>query len=153
MSGIPHPPQSDSAQWKSMDPLVRDRFHEFGNYLMVIHGIIVGLSMRVPDKPEVVPILQERVRVLEEGHRGIREDIASSRTELTNMRHDLNGSNERLREDLSASSAAMREDLNNVATELRGDMASLGLKIAGGTTILVTIVTSLAQWYNGGAPS
>ena len=68
------PGNIDPARWANMDPLVRTRFHELANHITRQDGVIAGLSMRVPERPEAIPVLQVEVSALKESHR----DLASS---------------------------------------------------------------------------
>ena len=75
----------DPQKWADMDPLVRSRFHEMGNHIMRLEGIIAGLSMRVPEKPEEVPVLKVEVAALKENHKALDAAVRAIDSKLDSL--------------------------------------------------------------------
>lgn len=65
----------DPIKWSEMDAATRLRFHEMGNHIVRLEGVLTGLSMRVPSDPAAVPLLQEKVNNLESSHRAIETKV------------------------------------------------------------------------------
>lgn len=88
MKGEEFPPKVELVnplRWSEMDPNVRIRFHELGNHISRLEGIITGLSLKVPNDPAVVPVLQEKVTNLESSHRAIEAKVDKVADKLNSL--------------------------------------------------------------------
>lgn len=75
----------DGVRWSEMDPNIRLRFHEIGNHVTRLEGIITGLSMRVPEKPGTVPLIEEKVRNLEGGQQRMEQKVDKLSDKLNSL--------------------------------------------------------------------
>lgn len=105
-------PRTDRTKWEGMDPKVRERFHEFGDAMSRIEGMVTAMMVRVPEKPGDVPVLAEKVRHLELGQSDMKVQITDTDKKLSTK-------------------------IDNVESKLD----SLTLRVVGGTTVLTTIAT------------
>ncbi len=110
------PEPIDPTRWTGMDPAVRDRFHEFGNHISRLEGVIAGLSMRTPPKPETLPMLEREVEYVKQSQLNLRSEVSDFRRELSG---ELKG--------------------------LRDDVAGLTLRVVAGSSVLTAIVTAGVQ--------
>jgi hypothetical protein len=120
LNRLPEP--IDPKRWASMDPEIRLRFHELANHISRLEGIITGLSLRTPDKPETIPLLKQQVRGIEASQTELKQEVATVRTELGSKIDDV------------------KDDVNGLA-----------LKVAGGTALVTGIVTAIVQLATGSA--
>jgi hypothetical protein len=75
----------DPMRWADMEPAVRLRFHELGNHISRLEGVIAGINMRVPSDPAEVPVLREKVANLESGQRAIEEKVDKINEKLNSL--------------------------------------------------------------------
>jgi hypothetical protein len=86
------PDPIDPKRWSDMDPLVRTRFHEFGNHIMRLEGMIAGLTMRLPEDPHAIRLMQDRQERQEEAMTEMREDVKGIRKDLNSLTLKIVGS-------------------------------------------------------------
>lgn len=150
---VPPPPMSPPSKWSDMDPKVRDRFHEMGNYLMVLHGVVVGLSMRVPRDPNMISSLQSRNEELWRRFDDMKADHVDGMRKLgekvDQTAEKMERANERAADQLDKANrtTAERLDAANERTagqikETNDRLTALTLRVVGATTVL----TALAQY-------
>lgn len=107
-------PRTDRQKYEGMDPVVRERFHEFGDNISRVEGMVTALMLRVPDHPAEVPVLAEKVRTLESGQADMKKQIEQTDQKLSSK-------------------------IDSVDTKLD----SLTMRVVGATTLL-TVIGSLA---------
>ena len=107
--------------------------------LLVLPGPVwaVGAAPALTDR-EIV----ERLTRLEEGQNGVREAIQQLRTELGQLREDMNRQNQQLREDMARQNQQLREDMDKqFARQFR-----LTLALLGAFSALVAAIIGFALW-------
>lgn len=82
-------PRTDRTKYEGMDPSVRERFHEFGDNISRVEGIVTALMMRVPESPAEVPVLAEKVRNLETGQSDMKIQITQTDQKLSKKIDDV----------------------------------------------------------------
>lgn len=123
MAELGRNPRTDHTKYAGMDPNVRERFHEFGDAISRIEGMVAAVVLRVPESPAEVPVLAEKVRNLESGQSDMKAQITETDRKLS-VKVDA----------VDIKVDALNEKLNVFA-----------LKVAGGTAVLTALVTGIVS--------
>lgn len=124
------PSPIDPERWVDMDPKLRIRFHELGNHIARLEGLITGLAMRTPEKPETIPLLESKVALLDERQRDILGKVENVKTQIGTL--DVK---------IAASQKEVLEEVGKVDEKVN----SLLLKTVGATSFFAALFSTLAQ--------
>ncbi len=122
------PDPIDKQRWRDMDPLVRDRFHEMADHQTKLEGLIAALVLLVPERPETVPLLEERVGNLQRGADRTEQKVDQVNAKIDKKVGELHTKLDTKFDDLTKS-------MTSLAVKIAAIGAIVGAVIAGGVKV------------------